>query len=76
MAIVCNLAQIRQDRLLTLDELAEGSGVSKSTLSRVERGIVLPHLESVRRLCEWLKLTPADVWPEYDSLRRDRHGFR
>lgn len=76
MTIACKLAEIRQKRTLTLAELAEGSGVSVSSLSRIEHGQVLPHLEAVRRLTGWLNLQPVDLWPDYDELRRDRHGFR
>jgi transcriptional regulator with XRE-family HTH domain len=76
MTVVCKLSEVRQARSLTLRELAEGCGVSVSSLSRIEHGSLLPHLESVRRLCEWLHLTPAELWPDYDALRRDRHGFR
>ena len=43
----------RPGSVLSLQEVAEQSGVSAPTLSRLERGSV-PDLESFRKICIWL----------------------
>ncbi|MBC8158087.1 MAG: helix-turn-helix transcriptional regulator, partial [Alphaproteobacteria bacterium] len=46
--------KLRRSRGLTLEDLAEGSGVSKSMLSQIERNKTNPTLATVWRLCECL----------------------
>jgi len=46
--------KLRRSRGLTLEDLAEGSGVSKSMLSQIERNKTNPTLATVWRLCESL----------------------
>ena len=41
-----NLKQLRVQRGLTLEQLAQGSGLTRSYLSKVERGISTPSIES------------------------------
>jgi transcriptional regulator with XRE-family HTH domain len=44
------LAAVREKRRLTLEELAEKSGVHKSTISRLERGETKPEHATVTAL--------------------------
>jgi transcriptional regulator with XRE-family HTH domain len=55
------VAAKRRSRHLTLRQVAEQTGVSIPTLSRVERGDHLPELENLLRLARWvgLRLDPA-----------------
>ena len=46
--------KLRRSRNLTLEDLAAGSGVSKSMLSQIERNKTNPTLATVWRLCECL----------------------
>lgn len=46
-----HLNQLRQTRRWSLDQLAEHSGVSRATLSRLEKGDVSPTAETLGRLC-------------------------
>lgn len=49
-----SLARERQAMGMSLDEVSEQCGVSKSTLSRIERGIGRPDADNVARICSWL----------------------
>ena len=55
------LAQHRRLKLMSQQELADASGVAKTTLVNIELGRVRPHLRSVKRLSEALGVQPADV---------------
>ncbi len=61
-----NLKNIRKQRSLTIDQLAEISGVSKSMISEIERGIRNPSITTIWNLANSLKkplnyfLTGAD----------------
>ena len=46
------LKELRQGRGWSLDELAAHSGLSRATLSRMEKGEVSPTAESLGRLCQ------------------------
>ncbi|MCP2261588.1 transcriptional regulator, XRE family with cupin sensor [Streptoalloteichus tenebrarius] len=46
--------RLRQERQLTLDELAERSGVSRAALSKIERGERNPSLHSALQIAEAL----------------------
>ncbi|MGH7930043.1 MAG: helix-turn-helix domain-containing protein [Candidatus Binatia bacterium] len=54
------LKKRRKDRNLSLRDVADQSGVSLNTLSRVERGHI-PDLPNFRRIIEWLDV-PADAF--------------
>jgi len=51
-----NLKRIRKEKGLTLDELAEISGVSKSMLGEIERGGTNPTILVLWRIVEGLKI--------------------
>jgi len=42
---------------ISLDEAAKASGVSKATLSRLERGAP-PDIFTFGTICQWLKISP------------------
>ncbi|NYI93544.1 transcriptional regulator with XRE-family HTH domain [Amycolatopsis endophytica] len=49
--LAARLAELRAERGWSLDDLADRSGVSRSTLSRVERGEISPTASLLGRLC-------------------------
>ncbi|WP_328552250.1 helix-turn-helix domain-containing protein [Streptomyces sp. NBC_00358] len=49
--LAARLAELRAERGWTLGELAERSGISRSTLSRVERAEISPTASLLNRLC-------------------------
>lgn len=63
----------RKDENLGLREAAKISGVSPSTLSRLERNISssLPDLETLTRLATWLNVSIDTILGEQDLIRDD-----
>ncbi len=52
----------RQDRRITLEGLAHQSGVSKSVLSQVERGVTNPTLSTLWNIAGALSLDPLELF--------------
>ena len=59
MTIGANIRAYRQESGLTLDELAERVGLTKSTLSRYELGKLEPNFETVVDIADALDVHPA-----------------
>lgn len=55
--ISINLKRIRQARRLTLDEVAEQTGVSKSMLGQIERGDSNPTIATVAKIVSGLRVS-------------------
>jgi transcriptional regulator with XRE-family HTH domain len=60
-------ARLRQN--LTLAQVAEGSGLTKGFISRVERDETSPSVESLVRLCQVLSLPVGDLFVEPAVVR-------
>jgi Predicted transcriptional regulators len=52
-----NVKQIRQEKDLSLDELARYSGVSKSMLAQIERGVGNPSLSTLWKIANGMNVT-------------------
>jgi XRE family transcriptional regulator, regulator of sulfur utilization len=52
-----NLKQIREDRKISLDKVAEMTGVSKSMLGQIERGEANPTITTVWKIANGLKIS-------------------
>ena len=52
------LRMVRQKRKLTLKEVESQTGLSISTISRIENGSIMPNAETFVTLLKWLKVTP------------------
>ena len=66
------LRQLRTERQLTQEELAEASGVRPRTLSDLERGVaVTPQRETIRRLADALQLA-GQVRAQFEAVARGR----
>ena len=55
------LRALRESRVLSLEDLARQAGISSTTLSQVERGMVVPKFRTIRRLSEALRIEPAEL---------------
>jgi len=55
------LRQVRRDRRLTVDTLAERAGVSVRTVINIESGQWNPRLDIIESLAQALDLTVADL---------------
>ena len=56
------LRRIREERGLTVEELAEKSGVSATTIRDLERGARAPRGDTIAKLAKPLGLTFDEVW--------------
>lgn len=61
-AIGIRLRTARQKARLTVEELAEATGVSKGYISRVERDLTMPSIPNLLLLCRTLGIAVADVF--------------
>lgn len=66
------LRHAREARRLSLEEVAQRSGVTKSFLSRVERDITSPSIASLVGICDAVGLAVADLFqiPQTTLVRR------
>jgi transcriptional regulator with XRE-family HTH domain len=55
---------VRQERQLTVRQLAAGAGVSPALISQVERGINDPSLDSLRRIAQALSVPLFDFFQQ------------
>jgi transcriptional regulator with XRE-family HTH domain len=61
---VPTLREIREDKYLSVGELAEKAGVAKTTVIDIERGRRQPIKRTARRLAEALGMSPHAIdWP-------------
>ncbi|GAB95051.1 transcriptional regulator with XRE-family HTH domain [Kineosphaera limosa] len=61
-AIGIRLRLARQNQRLTVEELAEATGVSKGYISRVERDLTMPSIPNLLLLCQALRIDVAEVF--------------
>lgn len=55
------LKQLRLKKDLTQQQLADYTGMDRAYISELERGILLPSLETVFKLASQLKLKPSEL---------------
>jgi XRE family transcriptional regulator, regulator of sulfur utilization len=68
-----NLKRLREDRKLSLEKLAELTGVSKSMLGQIERGDSSPTIATVWKIANGLKVPFTSL---LDAPRLDPHVIR
>ena len=59
--VIARLAQERQARGMTQEQLAEASGVHRVTIARIETGEVSPKAETLKRLADALGVLVDDL---------------
>ena len=62
----------REAKLLTQQELADASGVNRSTISQLEAGSRNAHLRTIRRLAEVLDVSAQELLASARPMRRPR----
>jgi len=67
--LAINLKRIRQARRMTLDDVAEQTGVSKSMLGQIERYESNPTISTIGKIVSGLRVTINDLVesPDYDT---------
>ena len=62
------LKDLRIRRALTQEELADKAGIGKNTVNRVERNLTEPHMSTLRKLAQALRVEPHEL------LDGENHG--
>jgi transcriptional regulator with XRE-family HTH domain len=60
-AIGQRIRRLRMERELTFDAFVEETGLGRGYVSELERGLVLPNVNVIRRVADVLDLTMADL---------------
>ncbi|MEP0232959.1 XRE family transcriptional regulator [Roseibium sp.] len=71
MRLAARLTGLRQQRGWSLDEMAEQSGVSRASLSRIERGETSPTAAVLGRLCKAFHLPMAVLFAQAEDRGAD-----
>jgi transcriptional regulator with XRE-family HTH domain len=58
---VDKLKRLRKERVLTIRELANEAGVSKTTISNIENGQSEAYPSTIRKLARAFDVTPSDL---------------
>ncbi len=66
-ALASRLYALRQQSGLTLEEVAQDSGISRATLSRIERGDNSPTASALGRLCAAYNVTMSQLLMEIED---------
>jgi len=62
------LARYRNDVALSQEKLAEIAGLERGYISMLERGLRMPTLETVFRLCRGLRVKPSQIVKEIEQV--------
>ncbi|MFN3145765.1 MAG: helix-turn-helix domain-containing protein [Paracoccaceae bacterium] len=70
------IRRIRKDAGMTIDDLAAATGLSRAYISQVETSKAAPSLQTIRRICRALDVSPALLFEDPEAgcvlLRSDR----
>lgn len=74
VAIGSRIRAARQAQRLTIEHVADATGLTKGFLSRVERDLTSPSVASLVTLCQVLSISVGDLFtvPETHLTRRDK----
>jgi transcriptional regulator with XRE-family HTH domain len=59
--VIRPIGELRRERLQTIRELAERTGVSTRTVLRIEHGVQTPQLGTIKKLAAALEVDPREV---------------
>ena len=67
LAIGAKIRAARQAQRMTIEQVAESTGLTKGFLSRVERDLTSPSVASLVTLCQVLSLSIGDLFAQPDT---------
>lgn len=67
LAIGSRIRSVRQAQRLTIDQVAESTGLTKGFLSRVERDLTSPSIASLVTMCQVLSLDVGELFSQPDT---------
>lgn len=65
LVFTCELKAVCEAKWVTIKELAEGVGVSKKTIQRIQEGKYEPSLRLAYEISNYLDCRPEEVFPRY-----------
>ncbi len=68
MLVGQTLVRLRRDVGLTQEKLAEIAGLERGYVSLIERGLRMPTIETVFRLCRGLNCSPSGMIRDVEAL--------
>ena len=68
------IAKYRQQAGLTQEQLAEKLGVGNETVSRIERGVILPSLVRLSDIADHLNCRTEELFTDKTFAKQDRHS--
>ena len=66
------IRELREEHLWLIGDLAQASGVDRSTISNLEHGHRQAHPDTVRKLADALAVPPRDLVVKSKKTRRSR----
>jgi transcriptional regulator with XRE-family HTH domain len=70
------LREARQQRRLTIDQVARATGLNRGFLSQVERDLATPSVASLLKICAALDIRIGDLFDDRDDSKIVRAGER
>ncbi len=67
------LRELRKSKKLTLKELQQKSGVSLSQISKIEKNLHTPSLETIKKLCEALSVNIDEILQKSGEIQKENH---
>jgi transcriptional regulator with XRE-family HTH domain len=72
------IRRLRKERNLTIDNIAETTGLSRAYISQIETNKASPSLPTIRKICSGLGISPAVLFEDPDAgcsvIRADRRS--
>ena len=59
------IQRIRKEHGMTQEDLADKSGITSNTVSRIERGLLIPALPTLIDICNTLETGADSIWAAY-----------
>jgi len=66
------LQNLREDREVSQQEVADHCGIERAYVSRLERGLLQPSLTTIFRIAEYFKISPAELIGSVQSVYKKR----
>jgi transcriptional regulator with XRE-family HTH domain len=70
MSLGERVLRLRTERALSQSELAAAAGVTKLTISRIERDVKFPHPKTLRNIAAALGVAPSDIAATDEVMER------
>jgi len=66
------LLQLRQEKGVSQQELADNCDIERAYISRLERGLYQPSITIVFKIAEYFEIKPAELIDKVDTQRKKR----